>query len=245
MIDLKDLFLSRQKELFSKHSTIKQAFDHPTMIGDANEQMWIDLLSDFLPKRYSISSGKVVDHTGRVSQQIDVLIFDQYFSPIIFRDQGKCVVPAESVYCAFEVNPSLNKKHIEYAAEKAASVRGLKRTAVQIPVAGDGLRTTKNVDISCGLLCVRSEWSPPYGEPFKLALTACSSDQCLDIGCTLDSGTFAADLDGSNLVTTAQDLSLIAFLTLLMQKLQAKGTAGAIDYQAYGAHPLGFQAPSK
>lgn len=239
-INLMDLFLSRQNELLAKHTVIKKAFDHPSMDGDATEQSWLDLLVDFLPRRYCVSSGKVVDSEGNVSDQIDIIIFDQHFSPILFRDRGKCIVPAESVYCIFEVKPNFNKDHVEYAANKLCSVRSLKRTAVKIPVAGDGMKETKHVEISGGILCSRSDWKPAYGKPFQTLVNSFTAEGRLDIGCTLEAGSFYTDSNSNNLITSSKEICLIAFLSNLMLKLQAKGTAGAIDYKAYSAKSLGI-----
>jgi hypothetical protein len=40
----------------------------------------------------------VVDSNGDFSQQIDVLVFDRQYSPLIFEYEGQTVIPAESVY---------------------------------------------------------------------------------------------------------------------------------------------------
>lgn len=65
--------------------TARLALHHPTDKGDASEQVWIDLLSSYLPKRYVVSKAHVVDSEGNFSQQIDVVIHDRQYSPPVVR----------------------------------------------------------------------------------------------------------------------------------------------------------------
>lgn len=95
---------------------------HPTDKGDASEQVWIDVLTQYLPRRYEARKGFVVDSQGVFSQQIDVIVHDRQYSPFVFTFKGTDVVPAESVYAVFEAKQELTADHIRYAGEKAASV---------------------------------------------------------------------------------------------------------------------------
>jgi hypothetical protein len=63
-------------------------------------------LSEILPSRYQVSKGFVVDSDSMRSEQIDVIIHDRVFSPLLWEDGGYMYVPAESVYAVFEVNCS-------------------------------------------------------------------------------------------------------------------------------------------
>jgi hypothetical protein len=49
-------------------------------------------------------------------------------SPFIFRFEGYAIVPADSVYAAFEAKQAINAAQVEYAQKKKASVRRLCRT---------------------------------------------------------------------------------------------------------------------
>ena len=44
------------------------------------------------------------------------VVFDRQYSPFIFRYQGQTIVPAESVYAAFEAKQSVNAAQVQYAA---------------------------------------------------------------------------------------------------------------------------------
>ena len=101
-----------------------------------SENVWLDLLNTYLPKRYQAAKAHVVDSNGTFSDQIDVVVYDRQYSPFIFRYEEQTIIPAESVYAVFEAKQTLNKEHIEYAREKVASVRRLHRTSLPIPHAG-------------------------------------------------------------------------------------------------------------
>src|SRR5882672_2058572 len=104
------------------------ATKHPGAKGEAFEREWRLLLRRYLPRRYRVSKGFVVDHRGQMSHEIDVIVFDRHFSPFILDHEGIRVIPAESVYAVMEVKPSLNASTFNYAGRKAASVRKLLRT---------------------------------------------------------------------------------------------------------------------
>ena len=62
---------------------------HPVEKGDASEAIWIDLLARYLPRRYQARQAYVVDAEGSFSEQIDIVIFDRQYSPIIFQFEGE------------------------------------------------------------------------------------------------------------------------------------------------------------
>jgi hypothetical protein len=64
---------------------------------------------------YQAEKAHVVDSRDRFSQQLDVVIFDRHYSPFIFDHAGQKVIPAESVYAAFETKQSINVEVVRYA----------------------------------------------------------------------------------------------------------------------------------
>ena len=91
---------------------------------------WLDLLQSYLPQRYQAATAHVVDCEGKLSDQIDVVVFDRQYSPFIFKYEGQTIVPAESVYAAFEAKQTVNAALVQYAQDKVASVRRLRRTSL-------------------------------------------------------------------------------------------------------------------
>jgi len=127
----------------AKLSLNKKILTHPVSKGNASELEWLSMLSSYLPTRYKVEKAFVIDSEGKVSDQIDIVIFDRHYSPFLLRQNGATYVPAESVYAVIEVKPTLNPASIRYTADKAASVRRLKRTSAPIVHAGGKIDTPK------------------------------------------------------------------------------------------------------
>jgi hypothetical protein len=239
--DFRDALAKRQATLLAAlHEGAVHT--HPGAHGDESELDWRGTLERFLPRRYAVSKAEVVDSDGARSDVFDVVIHDVQYTPILFqRGDGQdstIIIPAESVYAVFEVKQQLHKGHFEYAAAKVASARRLHRTSRGIRHAG-GTYDPKPLDpIIGGVLTDRCDWSPCFGDPFLAAMEATSDLDFLDLGCALDGGSFEAwphDAgDGFRVETSPPDLALMFLLIRLLDRLQAIGTAPALDMRAYG-----------
>lgn len=127
--------------------------------------------------------------------------------------------------------------HVEYAAEKAASVRRLRRTSTGIIDRGAQKGPRELFRIVAGVLTLESGWSPALGEALNDALAASAEDGRLDLGCALRDGAFEAGYrDGGavELATSEPAGALMFFLLRLFARLQALGTVSAIDLAEYG-----------
>src|SRR5262249_14359464 len=133
---LEQLLSSLHDEIEQRLTTARKSFAHPTTKGDACEQVWIELFEKYLPRRYQPAKAHVVDSNGKFSDQIDVVIFDRQYSPLIFPYAGQTIIPAESVYAVFEAKQTIDASLVNYAQAKVASVRRLHRTTLPIPHAG-------------------------------------------------------------------------------------------------------------
>jgi hypothetical protein len=185
-VNLHEVFLGLQKEMFQRMQTVRKTVEHAPSMGDEGEAEWIEVFQHFLPKRYQADKAFVVDSNGRISEQMDVVIFDRQYSPFLAKLKKAHYVPAESVYAVLEVKQDLTAGHIDYAGTKAASVRALHRTAMPIAHAGGTFKPRQHFTILAGLLCHASGWKPAFGKPFMTAMNALGSTQRLDLGCCLD-----------------------------------------------------------
>ncbi len=221
-------------------------FSHPGAKGDVGELNWHAVLNGrhdgkgFLPGRYAVSSAFVVDADGATSDQIDLVIHDAHFCPLLFEHADNRYIPAESVYAVFEVKPELTRDYVLYAAEKAASVRALRRTSVPIVHAGGEFSPREPFEILAGVLARRSSWSSPLGDSLVTALADANPQGRLDLGATAESGAFEVSYGAASpeLTISDPDAGLMFFLTHLYTRLQQLGTVTAIDLVEYG-RPLG------
>lgn len=254
-VDLKELFKGMQDQMKAQLSTNRQFITHPGSKGDALENAWIEWLRIYLPSRYSVDKAIVIDHEGYTSHQIDIVIYDNYFTPFIFNQNGFKYVPAEGVYAVFEVKPDI-KDNIGYAGEKIESVRRLKRTSTNMINSGQRYNPRPLTKIIGGILATTNSYRHDNNDTIKSHLEKLKKFQAIDMGCVVDYGSFFVDYLGEE-DTKEEDLrkryenyynsrkfnevhfsqpenSLITFFMQLTRYLQqAIGTVPAIDLQLY------------
>jgi hypothetical protein len=211
----------------------RKSFGHPVTKGDASEAVWLTMLDAYLPRRYQAATAHVVDSEGNFSDQIDIVVFDRQYSPFIFKYEGQTIVPAESVYAAFEAKQSINASQVQYAQDKVASVRRLLRTSLPIPHAGGVYPPKALIPILGGLLTFESDWNPALGVPLADALSGGSLEGRLDLGCIAAHGHFNFDGRTEQYRFTPGGRPATAFLFNLISQLQFSGTVPMIDIQAY------------
>lgn len=237
-IDLAEVFHRVQQEMFA-HLNVGGLFEHPSSAGAATEQQWLDLFQRYLPRRYRVAPAFVVDSKGGRSRQIDIAIFDNLYSPLLFPHSAGVHIPAESVYGVFEVKPNFSRSLVLDAHRKASSVRALIRTSVPV-ISGSSARrkAIRPRRILAGLLATRSVWS---GATFESNLRGAlrSVDYSLDLGCCLEHGSF--EYSGRGLRMSDPSESLIFFVLRLLERLRAMGTAPAADLMSYGSGLRSFR----
>jgi hypothetical protein len=220
------------RDIEHKLEIARQSFAHPGTKGDASEEVWLEMLREYLPLRYTATKAHVVDSDGTFSQQIDVVVFDRQYSPFIFKFQGQEIVPAESVYAVFEAKQAVNAALVEYAMKKVATVRRLHRTSLPIPTASGVLPAKKPGPILAGILAFESDWKPPMGGSLLNALKQGRGDERLDMGCIAAHGTFTCDTAGVHRIIPLGKPAT-AFLFELIARLQELATVPMIDVRAY------------
>lgn len=219
-------------EIEQQLARARKTFGHPGTKGDASEQIWIDLFKTHLPKRYSVEKAHVVDSRGNFSDQIDIVIFDQQYTPFVLNFKEQIIVPAESVYAVFEAKQSVNATNVKYAKEKAATVRTLHRTSLPIPYVDGVYKPKAQIAILAGILALDSDWTPPLEDSFIKALQSDKSSERLDLACVASHGVVSWNEDGCHTILT-QTKAATAFLLELIARLQLLGTVPMIDVRAY------------
>ncbi len=99
--------------------------DHPVSKGNAREHGWRKMFRRFLPDRFGVKSGFIIDSKGKISDQIDCIIYRKDIGIELYSVGQETVIPVEAVFATFEVKPTINSKTIKYAQEKANSVSQL------------------------------------------------------------------------------------------------------------------------
>lgn len=197
-VDLKQLFNGLQKQMSAQLNTNREFIDHPGSKGDALENAWIEWLRNYLPNRYCVDKAIVIDHEGNTSQQMDIVIYDNWYTPFIFNQNGFYYIPAEGVYAVFEVKPDIqgkvgDKNYIVYAGEKIESVRVLKREAASFINGGIKSKPRPLTKIVGGILCSTNSFTHQDNDTIEKHLKALDNLKSIDLGCIADYGSFYVD----------------------------------------------------
>lgn len=98
------------QELLIKLAQVKSYITkHNPTIGVLTEEILRDFLNNHLPNLVSVEQGFIINKSGKLSKQCDVLIYDsQSYSPL-YRINDIVVVPSESVIAVIEVKTTINK----------------------------------------------------------------------------------------------------------------------------------------
>lgn len=242
-VDIRQLFLDMQDTMCKKLTTFRKNVGHEGTKGDGSENVWVKFLNKYLPKRYSVSRAKIIDHWGKTSDQIDVVIYDSQYTPFIFNEDGVRYIPAESVYAVFEAKQEINKGFIEYAGNKIASVRKLARTSAEIVDRGIRRTPANLFPVLGGFLCLGNGWKKSIkdSKPFTESINALDHTTVLNVGCVLNDLSFMTDLDASDpsqlvikqIHFSTKEETLIFFFLKLVDALQKLGTVRPMELDKY------------
>ena len=237
-VDLNKVFLHMQGRMLS-HLEVGGALEHASTCGAASEAHWLNLFNSHLPERYRASSAFIVDSDGSRSRQIDIAIYDRFYSPLIFPYESGCLIPAESVYAIVEVKQVLTRQYMRDAGMKIGSVRRLNRTSVPVPFAGGSYPPKRPHRILGCVVATRSVWAKDFRSNLASALRQLSSRDAVNLGCIVREGAF--EPHGKQLSLSDAGESLIYFMIRLIERLRALGNAPAADLMSYGRSLKSFR----
>lgn len=115
----------RQQE----ESMVKQLYfahdKHGTTIGTFREDIWQGMFEQMLPKKFAIAQSVfIIDSYGQVSREVDLAIFDETYTPYIFRVGRLKFLPIEAVAVVVECkSTSLTKDTLTTWAECIAALQ--------------------------------------------------------------------------------------------------------------------------
>ncbi len=93
-------------------------------------------LGDYLPKRYGVGAGVLVDPLDKVTRQCDIVIYDLLASPLYLASERSAIYPTDYVSGVIEVKSTLTLGDLRAAFEKIAQVKSLAKPASFDPFSG-------------------------------------------------------------------------------------------------------------
>ena len=102
------------KSILAQITRIRAGSKHPTIIGTSIETVIRHALRDYFPHRFSIGTGQIAAHTGKLSPQMDILIYDQTTFPLLaLNEDDSVIVCCESVFGCIEIKTKWSHRDIE------------------------------------------------------------------------------------------------------------------------------------
>jgi uncharacterized protein DUF6602 len=230
---LREAFATEQECLVPKLRS-SDRITHAGDRGEVNEQHFIDLLRKYLPNRYTVEKAIVLSSDGEVSDSIDVVVFDRQYTPTLLDNDKHRYVPAEAVYGIFECKPTIDKAYLEYAGDKAASVRRLKRTSVDIYSASGKIPAKKHFEILAGMLAIDVDWADGFeSAAFRKIHSNLHGSRVIDCGFAAGGASFDVFAEDGSYTLGPKNNALAFFAFRLLAKLQSLATVPAVDWMAY------------
>jgi hypothetical protein len=89
------------------------ASEHGGLTGDYREQMWMRLFRSIIPQKFSMAQGvMIIDSEGNVSKEVDIVVYDEQYTPYVFQYNTLKFIPIEAVAVVIEcksTNPNVEK----------------------------------------------------------------------------------------------------------------------------------------
>lgn len=102
---------------------------HPGEVGTGRENVLKTILSKYIPRRFNIDSGFIIDTLGRISQQIDIIIYEADYTPVFEIVEGKRFFPCETVVAVGQVTTEIgSSRKMQDCLENIRSAKSLDRS---------------------------------------------------------------------------------------------------------------------
>lgn len=101
----------------------RKSIDQSGEKGRVGEAVVAAALREFLPRRFSLGSGFIINNRGCKSTQQDIVIYDETLNTPILFEGGAGLFPIECVYATIEVKLSINRRGLQKTLESIAEIR--------------------------------------------------------------------------------------------------------------------------
>lgn len=93
-------YKNMEKEIVEQ---LNYKIDHGTTSGSNREYVWKNLFERIIPKKFNIDrSVFIMDSVGNISKEVDLVIYDEQYTPYIFRYGTIKFIPIEAVAAVIE-----------------------------------------------------------------------------------------------------------------------------------------------
>lgn len=125
-IDVQRIYDGLNEKLNSDFLRITSQIPHSGVKGSERERVLIEFLEIYLPKKYSVTSGHIINQDNLSSKQCDIIIYDSFVCPPLYSSKGYQIVPHTAVVAVIEVKSILYKTSIYDAVENIEAAKKLR-----------------------------------------------------------------------------------------------------------------------
>lgn len=138
--------------------------------GDEVENLIREKISLFLPERYLVKQGHIVNSEGKVSNQFDIIIFDRLNTPKFFESKNETVFyPIESVLAVGEIKKTLRSKDaIEFGKKIKFLKEDMNRKLIKNTVFGGQLSNDASISDMINMTTDRKYKNPLFSFIFAI-----------------------------------------------------------------------------
>lgn len=129
MTSYRSALSSAQNRLNAAIAPIRNLIPHSGEIGTLVEQQFRSQLTEILPEKIGVSHGFVMDSSGEISKQMDIILYDKLNTPRIFASDSAQIFPVEATYACGEIKTFLDSDKLKDSFEKCSSYKNLCRKA--------------------------------------------------------------------------------------------------------------------
>lgn len=146
--------------------------------GDEVENLIREKISLFLPERYLVKQGHIINSEGKVSNQFDIIIFDRLNTPKFFESKNETVFyPIESVLAVGEIKKTLRSKDaIEFGRKIKFLKDDMNRKLIKNTVFGGELSNDASLSDMINMTTDRK-----YKNPLFSFIFAIDEEKILDL----------------------------------------------------------------
>ena len=107
-MEVSHYFAAVSRELQHQSERVRESFkSHRLTAGENREALLGALFQRHLPKTFGVGTGLVMSREGEVSNQADLVVYDQLLNAPLNSDLPSAVFPVESVYALVEAKTNL------------------------------------------------------------------------------------------------------------------------------------------
>lgn len=122
---IKQSLQAAAKKMQIDFDDVTSQIQHQGEKGSSREEILLKYLRNYIPSKYQMNNGVLIDANGTQSRQQDLVIYDSFNSPLLINMDSTKMIPIESVYATIEVKSTLNKIELNKCVKNIKSVKDL------------------------------------------------------------------------------------------------------------------------